>query len=761
MMYMLQIQEQHVVKAIKGGIYAIFFLPLAVVPLFLFPFTTTRAFLFQIIVEVIFALWAVLAFKNPAYRPARSPVFFALCGYFTALMLSTIFGLDLYRSFFGNLERMWGFFQLSHFFLFFVVLIGMFRTKEEWTRVLNAALVAGFLVAASGVTQYLYDLFSSGAASRVSGLIGNPAFLAGYLFFILAFFLLFYSDTGKKWYLAGAVPSLFVILATGTRGAAAALGAVAVAVSLLSLILIKKWQVRSGAVLFLLLFCLSVGWFFASGALFEKPEKVSESDFYSKEYIGKDAGTEKSDLFTRLARFSIYDPTAMTRLATWKTTLGAVRDYPLFGAGPENYILAFNKYFNPEFYTAERHEIWFDRAHNAYIDTLVMYGWVGFLAYLSVFGAAAWTVWSLFRKNELSITGFLVWVGLGTAYLAQNFFLFDTFAVFLMFMVALAYLHQIQGQPLDTSKGCPWMAGTVPVSLVCVALAISFGTVYLFTFRPALAAFYLSRAQSGEYDQAGAMKLYQKAIGLGTFASNEARSHMALGAAQEAQQYREKEVLPEDVAGRLSVALEALKTNIEHSHEQQLIYRLQFSDVYNLRLSRTGEVSSETEDIVRKSIEISPGRMEFEFALAQTEFLKNNFEEAVRILQEASQKNPDHQEPYWKIAQIYNYAGETDKAIPFLEKALWLGRNASVPGELLWAEKYYVEHEDLVKLIHIDTRILALIDTKSDEAFRIHQNLAKAYALLGLKEKAVFHARKMGEIAPSQLPAIEEFIRSL
>src|SRR3989344_9327229 len=138
-------RENTLVSIIKAGMYAALFLPLVVIPLFFFPYSTSRGFLFQIIVEITFALYAVLAIRNSAYRPKKSQILFAFATYMAALVASAVFGLDLYRSVFGNYERMWGVFQLSHFFLFFLLLAGIFKTKENWLKLIKIALLSGAL----------------------------------------------------------------------------------------------------------------------------------------------------------------------------------------------------------------------------------------------------------------------------------------------------------------------------------------------------------------------------------------------------------------------------------------------------------------------------------------------------------------------------------------------------------------------------------------------------------------------------------------
>ena len=80
------------------GLFLIPFIPFLVSSSLFFPFITTKAFTFRIIVEVIFALWLLLSLLDSSYRPKKSLVLYAVFG------LLFIIGLaDLFQSFFGHL----------------------------------------------------------------------------------------------------------------------------------------------------------------------------------------------------------------------------------------------------------------------------------------------------------------------------------------------------------------------------------------------------------------------------------------------------------------------------------------------------------------------------------------------------------------------------------------------------------------------------------------------------------------------------------
>ena len=806
--------EQNILQAIKFGIYAVLFLPLVVfpdliIPLF-FPFITSKAFLFQIIIEIIFALYLVLAIQNASFRPKKSLLFLAVGAYFGAIFLSTLFGVDVSRSFFGNYERMWGFFQLAHFFLFFIILAGVFKSRDEWNKLIRVALFFGALSMAVGLVQFFYPLVYGGGVSRASSITGNTSFFASYLFFPFLFSLFLYahhfrasfrhsrplrqsfseaSESGnpvnKKslitsyTYLALSLLSLFAILSTATRGALVGLVAVAIVAALLVLLsfprrALPKPCAKEGkresslkiiSAVFLLFVIVGAIWLFSAGSLFEKPDgRIAQEKFFSLDRAGiPESAPSKFGSLKRLADFSFYNTTIQTRLITWKSSIRSFGDHPIFGVGPENFISAFNKHFNPEFYDYVKYDTWLDRAHNAFVDVLVMNGAVGFLAYLFLLLSCFYVAVRLYKKEKLRFHEMLVFVLFFVGYIAQNLFLFDTFSVFMMFILAVAFLNSFTGD--SRRPDLPNIVRSAEVGspkILASFLVIVTIIIYFFNIKPIKANYYLAEAESGDYGIDQAIEYYKKSESFNTFGSNEARSRMALAVAKEVQSAKGDTILPENLAGHLDLAIVALRKNIENSDTNNAIYRLQLADLYNLKLSRNkAATSEEIENIIQDAIEKNPGRIELLLARAQAELLKEDFGKSLELLETASRISPEHFMPYWKISQNYLLSGEIDKAIPFFEKALWLGAEPKNPKEILWAEKYYVGKEDYAKLIITDKILLGFYGDNKPEQIRIHINIAVAYAKLGQKDKAIEHANKITEIDLTQKEMVAAFLQAL
>jgi hypothetical protein len=133
-------------KIILGGLFLVPFVAFLVSSDLFFPFITTKAFAWRIIVEIVLALWVVLTLIAPEYRPKKSPLLYALLTFILIIGVADVFGVAPIKSFWSNFERMEGFISLLHLGAFFVVAGSMFK-EREWKWWWNTSLVAsGFMV---------------------------------------------------------------------------------------------------------------------------------------------------------------------------------------------------------------------------------------------------------------------------------------------------------------------------------------------------------------------------------------------------------------------------------------------------------------------------------------------------------------------------------------------------------------------------------------------------------------------------------------
>jgi len=97
----------------------------------------------------------------------------------------------------------------------------------------------------------------------------------------------------------------------------------------------------------------------------------------------KDTSFVKHNLaLSRLTSISVSDTTAQSRLFSYRTSLKAWPQKPIFGWGLENYKPAFLHNFIPDMVNNNPDDITFDKTHNMPLEILVTTGIVGFIAYL-------------------------------------------------------------------------------------------------------------------------------------------------------------------------------------------------------------------------------------------------------------------------------------------------------------------------------------------------------------------------------------------
>ena len=84
---------------LKGGILASFVMLLFVFSSFLFPFITSKQLPFNILMEVLLAIYIIFLIQYPKYLPKKSYLTFGIIAYFVTLILSLAVSVDFNLSF--------------------------------------------------------------------------------------------------------------------------------------------------------------------------------------------------------------------------------------------------------------------------------------------------------------------------------------------------------------------------------------------------------------------------------------------------------------------------------------------------------------------------------------------------------------------------------------------------------------------------------------------------------------------------------------
>jgi O-antigen ligase len=435
------------------------FTPLIHHSAFAYPFVTPKHLFFRIVVEIGLIAGMASALIG---RVRLGLIGWAILATCAASVISAFFGVAPYQSFISNGERLGGIVTQFHLVVFFLMTMAVARRPGVERRLLHVSvLVAG--VAAIGALIQAAG-FSSGAMpdGRVGGALENPSFLAAYLLLAIgltAWLFATASWRAEKFHLVVmAALQLSAFALARSRGAALGL-AVGLAVGLVLHLLLQGGRARRAAGLIIVVIAL------CAVALLPLARSIAVSS---------------------PDELAAIDRTAASRVMLWRVAVQAWREYPLFGWGPENFIVAANRFSTP---VANLDE-WYDRAHNVFLDRLAATGIVGFVAWLSIFGAGLWIMHgpgrARFTPSERSIgTGVLA------AYLGQGLFSFDDLTIQITMMTIFGIVAaRVADDPAVARMARPPMtvAGGFRTLLVAASAVVMLISLHHFVYRPAVAA---------------------------------------------------------------------------------------------------------------------------------------------------------------------------------------------------------------------------------------------------------------------------------
>lgn len=464
----------------------IFFTPLLYSSHLLFGITTVRVFTFRIAVELLFMLYLFLVIEDRKYAPKSSLTLWSLIGLFLSLTLAGVFNGTIIYSFWGNFLRMDGLLNFGHLIIFFLVSANLIKSLRAWQALLQVILFGGFVSSLVGLSQNFGQplLLVSGGGSRITAATGSAVYLGAYLvivIFISVFLLLEkkIKDLSILTWLFIGFDVLLIAQEIFSRLVLDEAGILTDVVANLPIFFIwllfqaycvgyyfwyKRYQYNIFLSLLILIYFWSLLLTQAKGALLsliaglavwlfvlifryltEKKQKsvlvgfllilVALGFFLTVEFRRQYIYPESPGVFNSL----IANPSFYNRSLVWGAAWQAIKDKPIFGWGAENFDLAFDKYFPDALYQSDDSRVWFDKAHNQYLEYFVEGGLVALIFYLLIFFSFSKKISAWYRVRNDGITP-LVLIGLLSAYVVQSLFYFDTIyvSVPLIFILALA-----------------------------------------------------------------------------------------------------------------------------------------------------------------------------------------------------------------------------------------------------------------------------------------------------------------------------------
>ena len=456
--------EKALLIAVQVAVALVLVTPLIVnappLPHSFFPFIVGKAIYSRTLIEIAFGLWVVLAIRSPEYRIPRSWLVAALAIYLVVALLASVLGVSPQRSLWSTYERMQGWVDLAHWLAFILVVGSVFKTWSLWRSLLNFNLVVAFVMQVLGVGEMVgVSLLSFiDPEGKLHITLGNSTYVGAYhlvnVLIALGFLAHSYSSrsaeeaqsTGRRrrrrgrkraddaeeadlptvvimrvfWALV-AVLGVVMVLQSGTRGALIGLGAGFLAFAIGYVLWGGDRTLRRaslGVVVLLLGFAVLIGVTRNTAAFESVASNVKALD--------------------RLSHISLTEGSFSHRLNSAQVGLEGWAQKPLFGWGPENFTIAYDRNVTGDILAKQTQS--FDQAHNKLVEELTTKGALGFLSYMSIWLAMLWIFRRRVRSQDRQQQIFTLSIGAAlVGYFVQNLALFDTPGTVGQFMLLVGF----------------------------------------------------------------------------------------------------------------------------------------------------------------------------------------------------------------------------------------------------------------------------------------------------------------------------------
>ena len=733
-------------KILKYCVYATALMPLVIFSQYMSPFHFGKVIVFRSVVEIMLVLYLLLVWRERSYLPRRDKFFRAFLAFALAYTIATFASVNVYQSFWGTLERMGGAYSFWHYFIFYIILTSVLRTKEEWMTFLKITVGVGVLSAFYGFFQRtdIAWFIGSGGRSRIFGTIGNPALFAGYQILNVFLALVLGFGATKKiernlLFVFAGIMSLAVFM-TAVRGSLLGLSIGLLVFAGLYFTQTHSKQARKVFIGLASIAIVFIGFAFT----FKNTSFVQDSSY-----------------LRRVTDFSLSNYTVQTRFWAWQAGLKGWSEGPktiLVGWGPENFNVPFSKYFNPKFFNGPGSETLFDRAHNMFVETLVTTGLIGLLAYLSIFVVIFRSLWKLKDKSEYRIPA-IGFIAMTVAYIIHNAFIFDTSTNFLVFFSALGFMAWMnRPEPVRIES----MRNPISQSVVIIvgfALTIGAGVlIYRTNIETAIANYATTRGiiASWNSDFNGAVVKYKEATSYNVPGRYEYRNRFT----QSLIDYSSASGVDMTASNVQAAFKEVIALEEKNTAENPNDYLPElYLSRLNIILGKSDPKSPYNDEALKhslKALTYSETFVRTYYEVGQGYLNKKDYPNAQIAFQKAVDLNPDVGISWWYLGVVEMQAGQVDKALVAMAMAIKKGYGLS-ENDYLNLASIYVKNNDFQNLVAIYENLVKLKPTSA----QYMASLAVVYAKVGRIDDAVAQARLAAQVDVNFTPEAKRFVESL
>lgn len=730
---------------------AMVFIPIIFAPTMLFPYIVGKAFVFRFLALALFIVYTILALSSAVYRPRITPAIATFGGLTLVMGISTLFSIDPYKSFFGNYERMEGYVTTLLLFVFLVSLVGLRLKEVEWKKIFAIQVGVSLFVSCVAWIQYFGLSFFAGvpvlgqcansSACQADSTLGNPIYLGIYA--ALSAWLVAYAIFSKKaqsylpilW--TTLIVNLGALVFSGTRGASLGLF---LGIFVAGLIYLYVNNYKAGLKKFLV---GSVAVIVVSGVF------LWAANTYSF-----------AQNIPLVAKFGSAN-TLFARINVWGIAIDSWKAKPIFGWGQENFIHAFNSYYNPAMYGQETY---FDHPHNTYLGWLAMGGILGFTAYVAFICSVIWSVFQTYKKEEgeQASIGLAIAMGALVTYLIHIFFVFDNLTSIMLLIFMIAYFAR--GISFG-SLGLPQLNASALRATALGLIVVSLVFSYFSWWQPIYANKLIIEGMTGKGDTVLAKiqdmhNSFNKAITLGSFGTYEATEQMATRGLALGQLVGS---VDKDSAQEIVNFNTDAKANLERNAQRPFDHKAKFA--YGIYLYTLGDLNG-AEKYFTEALALAPKKQVAMLALAQVYTAKGDNDKALSLYKQAVEITPVPKAS--AVRSAYNslriqyvqglmLAGKNDEAVAMIKDLLPAATRSDFESLVASMTNVYARQQDMRGIINT----LAQAQQMDPRNVNFIIWLARALAYAGQYEASAQQIAKLQVVDPAYVAQFQQELTQL
>lgn len=778
-----------------AGIFLIATLPLISAPPLLHPSSFAKSILFKSIFSVLLFLFSCqLLFLNNkeildkikfyAFNK-KNRVFIPLL-LLTLLgliyILSTIFSLEPYFSFWGNPSRGGGS-LIFIFLILFSIFVFLIIKQKDWQKLWDFNFIIGILISIVAIFQKfsIFSNFLLPQTDRPYSTMGGSAFLAAYLLLLIFPALSFGFEKLR-------IKSIFYFLAiaffiigiflSATRAVILALG---IGFLLFLFLYPRNKQIKNRMLFILkitavvLIFLTILGAFWLSN----KPEITSKMENFPvignalyRTWQGIQPLFEGGITFQKIV--------SQGRYSGWQILWPALNDRPILGYGPENISIPFDKYYNPSIPGITSGfdgsgSGWWDKAHNIFLETGITIGIPGLIIYVLIFIIFIITLQKIKKERlENSVKAFGLQIAF-IAYFIATFFSFDTMSTYIILFILIGYslfLIKEKNIPLEQKNNALKEKPLWSYILITVLFFALIWFLWAGNIKPLKMNGTLNNASFAPERQKcqGISEIMDPLLFNHSFIDNYVRLKyidfisICIGL-ENTTPYERLEFIKKAVP--ILQETKELRPNYTRTWLYSAIFlnKLAEADTSLTSEQRKDLLENALEDL-EKTKELSPTRTDLFLTEVKTYLLLGDIDNAFVVANKCIAFSPDMGDCYWAKALVLISKGEqkSDETIWNIKKALEniytvQGKNTLKQLIIIYVkltqETQDIKYYEILKELYIE---LAKIDP---DDFQTHASLAYAYAILGEYDKAREEAEIVLKLSPESEPNVRAFLDSL